>query len=180
MASRQRIALTCGWLAALAAPAAAADPGRLDLLAVEVARLAASPGAVHAAPPSWGPLVAVIAATTLAAFAGTYAGARRRLLRGDRDCREVTYRFRTDRPLHLKGDTLARLNGLLFDPKEPDPVPKKPGAGAPRYRPDRRSRFERARQLLENGHDAATVRELTGLQAAELDLLRAASAGDPR
>jgi hypothetical protein len=235
MWSPERVAGTVIWLAALCAPASAADPGRLDLLAAEIARLAAAPSPVQATAVPWAMIVALFAGTMLAAFLGTYAGARRQLLRGGKDWRELTYRFRAGKPLRLKKDTLARLNGLLGDleelgtdlrkvsggavpapaagaptvtsapassegdapagaPDEPRPglasvlfprggFPRKsaaPTASSAPPRRDRRTTYERARRLLEKGHDVATIRELTGLKTAELDLLRAAPAGARR
>jgi hypothetical protein len=225
----ERIAGTAVWLAALSAPAYAADAGRLDLLAAEIARLAAAPSPVQATAVPWATIGALFAGTMLAAFLGTYAGARRQVLRGGKDWRELTYRFRAGKPLRLKQDTLTRLNGLLGDLEEIGTDLRKVGSGgapavaatpttatttaaeapagpraglagalfhrggfprklaapptaasAPQPRRDRRSAYERARRLLEKGHDVATIRELTGLKTAELDLLRAAPAGARR
>jgi hypothetical protein len=43
---------------------------------------------------------------------------------------------------------------------------------------DRGTRYRRARALLREGHDRETVRSMTGLKLAELDLLRCAGAGN--
>ncbi|HMB70668.1 MAG TPA: hypothetical protein VKU85_15240 [bacterium] len=117
MESRERVLMTAGWLAALVAPARAVDSGRLDLLATEAARLAAAPSPTAASPVPWPWIAALAAGAMAAAFLGTYAGARRQLLRvrGGKDWSELTYRFRSRKPLRLKQDMLSRLNGLLGD-----------------------------------------------------------------
>lgn len=97
---------------------AAADPGRLDLLAAEASRVAAAgPGATG--PASWGVLGVFLLGTMAAAFAGTWLGARRVAQAGGRNgWRELTYRFRSGTPLRLKTETLQRLSGVLGELEE--------------------------------------------------------------
>jgi hypothetical protein len=63
------------------------------------------------------------------------------------------------------------------EPEPTSPSPPTNGGSAPkprlRGRADRSANYERARRLLGEGHDPWTVRELTGLKLAELDLLGA-------
>lgn len=220
MCSREGLAIAAGWILGLAAPAVAADPARLDLLAAEASRIAGASGPVQDGPALPGTLIALLAVATVAAFLGTYAGARRRLADGGnagggKEWRELTYRFRPGRPLRFKQDTLDRLNGLLRDLAEigPDPKatgdapPRKPSPeGPPPARPapvthprparnaapeaepgpstpaggDHRTTQDRARRLLELGHDPAAIEELTGIPVAELDLPEGAPAGAER
>jgi len=192
-------ALAAGTWLVLGAPARAADPGRLDLLAAEAARLTAAQGPAHTSPVPWILITTLLAGTMLAAFLGTYAGARRQLLRGGNDWRELTYRFRSGRPLRLKQDAVARLSALLSDlegagtdrerASEPTFAPV-PGGDAPAAEPpteapaaasnrgDHRRAYERTRRVLGTGYDTAAGRERPG--TAEPDPLDVVPAGTPR
>lgn len=211
---RRTAAWIAAWVAAgIMTPALAADTGRLDMLATEAAQFAAAPSPADAATMTWAALGALVAATMLAASCGTYLATRRmtRVASRGKGWREVTYRFKSGKPMRLKHETLSRLSGLLGDLEDlgsdlrkvngaatenrddPDaesprrvtfrrrrpPVPATPAAPARGRRADREDAYRRARRLLADGHDAAMVRDMTGLKAIEVDLLRAVPAAGP-
>ncbi|MGQ0720012.1 MAG: hypothetical protein ACT4PE_00420 [Candidatus Eiseniibacteriota bacterium] len=102
----------------LVGPSLAVEP-RAELLAAEAERVAetASPAG---GTPGWIPLVAIGVATTAAAFAGTYFGARRSSRsRPPEDAHaELTVARRADGPMVIRSQTLARLAGVLDDLEE--------------------------------------------------------------
>jgi hypothetical protein len=181
---------------ALAVPTAAEEL-RAEMLAAEAERVA---GAAEegGGPRGWIPFVAIGAATSIAAFGGTWAGARRwsRSRQEEPSPAELTVARHVDGPVVIRSETLARLAGVLDDLEEigaglkktardaarPRPMvfrrgapeAKRPPAPSPGGETDRRARYERARRLLRAGHDPLAVRAMTGLRGAEVDLLRAA------
>lgn len=192
-ASRAAVGLL-GLLAAVPAIAETGPgPGRLDVLAAEAATLMTpAPPWNEGAAGGLGPwsVVLVLLTAGLAAFGGTYLGLRRFSfcrLREQDGWREVTYRFRGG-PVRLAGDLVGRLPGLMDEIEElgerlrqtsPTHEEEAPRAVEPQVRQDahedRDARYSRARSLLRDGHDPVTVRELTGLKTAEIDLLRFAA-----
>ena len=58
------------------------------------------------------------------------------------------------------------------------PIEPEDRGGGPPERDGHRATVQRARRLLEEGHDAQTVREITGLKLAELDLIQWSPASD--
>jgi hypothetical protein len=95
--------------------AEATDPGRLELMAKEVAHFSA-PLLTPANDPSWPMGVGVIAGVFLAAYLGTRFGVRRVTFGRVREkdgWREVTYRFRSAAPLQLRNDLFPRLEDVL-------------------------------------------------------------------
>jgi hypothetical protein len=189
----------------LAGPTPAAEL-RTELLAAEAERVAEQ-ALPDGGTPGWFPLLAIGAATSLAAFAGTYFGARRspRSEPSEDSHAELTVARRGDGPMVIRSETLARLAGVLDDLEEigaglkrssrsAEEAPDRESAAAarvtfrrrqdeprvrkaspaPERRGDRRVNYEQARRLLREGHDPLTVRAMTGLRGAEVDLLRAA------
>jgi hypothetical protein len=162
---------------ALAVPAAAEEL-RAEMLAAEAERVA---GAAEegGGPRGWIPFVAIGAATSIAAFGGTWAGARRwsRSPQEEHSPAELTVARHVAGPMVIRSQTLARLAGVLDDLEEIGAGLKKTARDAaepPARDADRSARYERARRLLRAGHDPLAVRAMTGLRGAEVDLLRAA------
>jgi hypothetical protein len=200
------VAASVGLAGAVPALAArGADPNRMLLLAAEAASAAHGPAA-GVALPAWG-WAAGIAGTLVSAFAGAYLALRRfsiSQVRSHDDWREVTYRFRTSGPLRfgtemveLLGGVAAELERLAHrrsrrdapqadatapraaaaDEQPPDSLASATRTGVARE--ERTEAYRRARSLLGQGHDAWTVRELTGLKLAELDLIASSTGQTP-
>jgi hypothetical protein len=147
----------------------------------------------------------VVVGTLASSFAGAYLGLRSFSIshvRADGDWREVTYRFKAKGPLKYGTSMLEVLNGAVGElermtPKarsqrraKTAPEPVTPAADAALdtlaaatpmagTSENRSEAYQRARRLLAAGNDAWTVRELTGLKLAELDLLTSTGAGSP-
>jgi hypothetical protein len=200
-ASRAAIGLAGVLTAAPTLAQTGPGPGRLEVLAAEAATLMTPTAAwAEGGGGGMGPwsLGLVLLVAGMAAFGGTYLGLRRFSfcrLREQDGWREVTYRFR-GKPMRVRGDVLGRLPGLMDEiqdlgarlrrtpasttPETPpteaaaaDPAPAERRSAEPME--DREARYARARSLLRDGHDTATVRTLTGLKTAEIDLLRFAA-----
>jgi hypothetical protein len=196
-ASRAAISLAGVLAAAPALAQTGPGPGRLEVLAAEAATVMTPTAAwTEGGGGGMGPwsLALVFLIAGMAAFGGTYLGLRRFSfcrLREQDGWREVTYRFR-GKPVRVQGDILGRLPRLMDEIEElgtrlrrnpasatPEPTAAEaaPAAEHPSAQPqqDREARYARARKLLRDGHDTETVRALTGLKTAEIDLLRFAA-----
>ena len=195
-----RLALGGAFLAAFltAQPAAAADGARLDLLAREGASwIGSGPPVTATAVPI--PIIGLLIASVLAAFAGGFVGVRRftprpararvprgrgeviaRLERVLADVETVTSQMQGPVRQHASADAEApaRSNetGRVAFRRAPasETVASTPSVGGVR----REARLQEARQLLAEGNDLAAVAARTGLRIAELDLISVSARQD--